>query len=117
MSKRKHTEGPWSSGNEYIGVGGTISGYIVHAGKEKEYAVGLVLGGSECEETEANAHLISSAPCLLAACEEGPGRFNSLAAYLRSTALRCDDDEFREMLYVKAEQIEAAIAKATGGQQ
>ena len=106
--ERKHTKGPWSSGSEYIGVGGTISGYIIHAGADNEYAVGLILGGSECEETKANAHLSAAAPDLLAACEAGLQELQTLA---HSFGLENFDSN------PAAKQLRAAIAKATGGAQ
>jgi hypothetical protein len=121
MSERKHTPAPWEVRSHKKTNGDWKVTLIDVPGHPEAIEVRTTEGfpGKETYKVQhADAYLIAASPDLLAACEQAPMNFASLPWFLRAVAEHVHKSGATVManhIISKANQIEAAIAKATGG--
>lgn len=101
MSNQKHTPGPWS----VLIENGKL--YVVQ--KHQDPVTVCFVPDPSSEDSQADARLIATAPELLAACKDAYAKLLERLNFIESTyGLEQNKDAYLN-------QLEQAIAKATGG--
>ena len=111
-----HTPGPWVARRMHTG------GFDIFDPRNRD-VVTVYGGGVEIESREANARLIAAAPELLDGLTEARTTLSILRTQIMVEIGRCADpsesrwDGVPEKLKERIEEIDAAIARATGATQ
>jgi hypothetical protein len=109
----QHTPGPWYSSSPDFPIG-ILSAHRFGEGDPEQicFIGGDVMAPESSDENEANAALIAAAPELLRACKEAIPEIRCLWHQLTKRPTNRIVGETRSIL----DRIEAAVAKAEGGQ-